>query len=223
MTEQYSLNIQNRSGDAQTVAVYQNINPSAGTPLIWLSKTINNKGNYTFSWQDTWELGWGNTPQGLDAGALYTSGGVPTEIQPNQANGKNELPITYVNQSFESQPAYYNSQLGLGNMLITTNTSFTVSDALQMSVGVYMNKQPILAAQGKPNSQYPFNTNTSYYLTVTEYPVGTAIPSFLQMQMLIVLIEAGSISQPQEVKFSSGSYEATYNLNSVLEFKKVNS
>lgn len=210
----YSLKINNQSGAAQKVAVFQveNLSSSDLRSLIWLLQKISNGSSYSFAWETNWGLSWGTTSQPLDTGVIYTSGGSVTAVQPNSVNGLNVLPITY-NGTFTSESSYNNSQLNLGDMQITTDKSFTVQQSLNMSVAVYMDSQPIWAAQGQPNSLYYFNTNTSYYLTVTDYGLGAVIPYALKTVSVI--------TNPTLVQFPNGVTQLEYNLGSDLEFEIV--
>lgn len=209
----YSLTIQNNSGADQNVAVFQVDDPASGWSLVWLAQTINNGNNYPFNWETNWGLSWGRTSQRLDTGVIYKSGQTVTEVQPNQVNGVTVLPITYKNQDFDSEKAYYDCELNLGVVHITTDTSFTVQESLNMSVAMYMDNKPILAAQGKPNTTYEFNTNVSYYLAVTDYQEGAAIPNRLLPKL--------AMSQPTKVQFPNGVTHVEYNLSDTLVFCPV--
>jgi rhizosphere induced protein len=214
----YSLTIINQSGAAQNVAVFQVNSPSTGSPLVWLSQTISYEASHSFTWDITWGLGWGTTSQPLNTGVTYQSG-AQTQVYPNQADGTNELSITYETGSFMSKIAYYNSNLTSGEMLISTDQTFTVAEASNMSVAVYMYGQPILVSQGAPNSQYEFNTDTIYYLTVTDYLKGSVLPFFAQESVLGSReVSLRKISQPTRVEFAVGQTEAKYNLNVTLDF-----
>jgi len=87
-----------------------------------------------------------------------------------------------------------------------------------------MDQKPILASQGVPNSMYEFNTDTIYYLTVTDYPIGSVLPvdnrrSFVQEISEDVVIESGSVvSSPTQVVFNSGMTSWSYTLNDRLQF-----
>ncbi|MEY3826344.1 MAG: hypothetical protein GPJ27_14660 [Microcystis aeruginosa L111-01] len=221
----YSLTINNQSGAVQNVAVFQVNNPSTGIPLVWLGQTISNEGSYTFQWDITWQLGYGSTLYPLNTGVIYQNN-FKASVTPNDANGHNELSITYVSQSFSATTGspYCNAKLSSGVMRIITDTSFTVKQSLNMSVAVYMDQKPILASQGVPNSMYEFNTDTIYYLTVTDYPIGSVLPvdnrrSFVQEISEDVVIESGSVvSSPTQVVFNSGMTSWSYTLNDRLQF-----
>lgn len=217
----YSLTINNNSGAAQNIAVFQVDDTGAGQSLIWLVQTISNSNHSFFTWETNWGLSWGTTSQPLEPGIIYFSGSAPTDIQPDQANGINLLPITYNNGDFKSGKAYHDSTLSLGDMRITTDKTFTVEESLNMSVAVYMSNQPVWAAQGLPNSEYNFNTKTSYYLTVTDYEAGAAIPNDLSNTFVISNPNASVISNPTQVQFPSGITQLTYSLNDILEFEQV--
>jgi hypothetical protein len=216
----YSLTINNQSGAAQNVAVFQVNSPSTGNSLVWLSQLISNQNSYPFSWSIAWGLGWGSTLQPLNVGVTYQSEALKT-VQPNQASGVNELSITYEDGSFMSTTGspYYNPNLKQGVMQIITDKTFTVAESCLMSVAVYMDNKPILASQGAPNSQYEFNTDTIYYLTVTDYPEGSVLPAFDQASSpgnSVILLN--KISQPTRVEFADGQTETKYNLTDTLDF-----
>lgn len=220
-----SLTVNNQSGATQTVAVFQVSSPSSGLSLVWQIHTINDNSNYEFTWKTNWGLGWGTTSIPFGTGSLYQSSQlIPQPVQPNQANGNNELLITYANSNFSSTGPTYNQQLQSGVMQIITDTSFTVGDSLNMIVAVYMDDKPILVSQGKPNYQYQFNTNINYYLTVTDYNEGQVMPSLASLNINMIrniAISTGmSWSSPTKVDFNNQT-KATYNLDSILTFKKV--
>lgn len=222
----YSLTIQNSSGSDQNIALFQVSNPKSGLPLNWLSKKIPNGNNYIFQWDINWGLGYGSTSQPLNVGVSYVSQRI-IEVRPNDASGVNEILISYKDQSFTSSEPYYNDNIDNGFIQIITDTSFTVEDSSLMSVAVYMNDKPILVSQGRPNSQYQFYTNTTYYLTVTDLPENSVLPSFTPsssrmmnlMMMPIVRQPTVEISKPTEVDFSAGKTDLTYQLTNLLEFQ----
>ena len=212
----YTLTITNQSGAAQTVAVFQVNSPNTGSPLVWLSQLINNQCNYSFTWDTTWALGFGSTSTPLNTGVTYTSN-YSAPVQPTQADGENALSITYPDSAFAGS-AYYNPSLDTGVMQIITDTSFTVTESLDMSVAVYMYGIPILASQGAPNSQYEFYSDTLYYLTVSDYPVGSVLPSFEPQQQADAMCLTNQMSSPTQFDFASGVTSLSYTLSDELEF-----
>jgi len=219
MTMTYSLTIQNSSEADQNVALFQVDDPESGFPLIWWSQKIPNGNNYTFTWDESWQVGFGSTSQPLKADVSYVSQN-KQEVKPNEASGVNEIKITFEDESFKSSKPYYNDQISNGVIQIITDKSFTVEQALNMSVAVYMYNKPILASQGKPNSQYRFYTNTIYYLTVTDIPEGSVVfQSSTQSNSSMRSVE----SQPTKVNFSDGNTCLKYKLNNLLVFAECDS
>ncbi|MBE8994286.1 hypothetical protein [Microcystis aeruginosa] len=234
--QQYSLTIKNLSGADQDVALFQVDDPGSGYPLVWLSQKILSGNNYTFTWCTKWYLGFGSTSEPLKPGVAYVSQN-QIEVKPNDANGSNEIQIQYDDRSFKfsSSSPYNNDKIDNGVMQIITDTSFTVEQSSLMSVALYMNDKPILASQGKPGTQYQFYTNTIYYLTVTDIPEGSVLPSFTPKGSVLpsftpsnssIMMECAkpttiAISQPTQVNFPAGQTALTYNLTNVLMFELV--
>lgn len=189
-------------------------------PLVMLNHIIDNGNNHTFHWKKVWGLGWGLSPQRIESGVMYRPGGAVTTVQPNQANGHNEIIISWDRDNFTSSPGYYNRHLKLGDMRIKTDKSFTVKDSYLMSVAVYMFKKPILVMRGQPNTVYLFNTDTSYYLTVTNAKEKTALP-YCNTGNSKVYGYGLSMSCPTKVYFPISDNEATYKLTQSLTFEPV--
>lgn len=206
---EYSIQVINKSGAKQNVAIYQSYpNVVGGLPLVWVLKNINNTNTNTFSWETPWALNWGTSEQPLTEGVKWTSGGTAQDIDPNSPTGNNAMKVSYAGNDFKSDPAYHEGSLKQGSMLVSTDTSFTVSDSLNMSISVYMNGKPTFAMQGRPNGKYRFDTHPVYYICVTDQKEGVAVSGTF-------------VTSPTEAKFSSGTTELKFELNETLQFKQV--
>lgn len=224
----YSLKIYNTSGTSQTVAIFQISDPPSGFSLVWQVKSINNNNNYEFKWEKNWGIGWGSTSEPLNTGVFYSSRIVTdTKIDPENQTGTNSLLITYKNDDFLIKNPTHDSNLEPGSMQINTDLTFTVEQSSNMIVAVYMQDKPILIAQGKPNSHYQFNTNTNYYLTVTDYKEGQVLPPLSSISnnltkgnlLLTPNYITMVVSTPIQVNFDN-STSVEYSLNNSLNFVK---
>lgn len=219
----YSVNVTNKSGAPQNVAIFlADASNNSEFSLVWLLKTINDGGNYLFSWdQTTFGLGWGSTSQPIDVSVQFTSGQAPTPVFPNTAGGNNVLPVQYQNNDFLSGIPYANSSFH-NKLEITTDTSFTVSDSLTMSVALYMDILPALAMQGAPNTYYYFDiAQISYYLTVTDLTQGVVLPKpNTQADKNLFVQLTTSMSTPTKIAFEPGAMDLKYVLNDTLVFNK---
>jgi hypothetical protein len=203
----YSLTVTNNSGAAQNIAIYQQYpDVVGGLPLVWILKNVNDGNKTTFSWSVDWGLNWGTTEDVLAPGVKWASGGPYQSMEPAVQGGNNAMGITYVNGEFSTNsPAFYSSSVKPGDMLVTTDTSFTVTQAKLMSVAAYMNKLPALAVQGKPNGKYSFHTHPTYWLCTTDSNQGVAISD-------------DYVSSPTQFTFADGVTSLSYVLNDKLQF-----
>lgn len=204
----YSLSVTNNSGAAQPIAIYQEYpNLLGGLPLVWFTQTVNNGNEATYTWNINWALNWGTTPQPLAAGVLWTSGGPVQNMSPNSSSGNNAMGITHSADQFETNPlAYHDGNVGQGQMLVTTDTTFTVPMAELMSVSVYMDGKAAFAVQGKPNGKYLFSTHPTYYICVTQSKESVAISSTF-------------VSSPTKFVFEPGITSLSFILDDTLQFK----
>lgn len=201
----YSISITNKSGASENVAIYQSYpNLDGGLPLVWVAKNINDTNTNTFSWEIDWALNWGTTPQPLVPGVLWSSGGTPITVEPDPS-GANYVTVSYSNGDFESAGPLNNPNIPNGSMDVITDTSFTVKEAANMSVSVYMNGTPTFAMQGKPNGKYEFDTHPTYYLCTTDHKVGVAVSGEF-------------VSSVTEVIFAEGVTSKSYILDETLNF-----
>ena len=205
----YSLEVINQSGATQNIAVYQQYPDLVkGLPLVWFNKDVNNGNNNTFTWSIDWALNWGTTKQQLAPGVTWTSGGPLQNMAPDTSEGNNAMGITYTNGEFETSPTAYNDpQVSSGDMLITTDTSFTVTQSELMSVAVYMNSLPAFAVQGEPNGKFLFQTHPTYWLCTTSAKAGVAVSEEF-------------VSSPTQFTFDPGVTSLSYTLNDELQFVK---
>lgn len=202
----YSIEITNNSGATQDIAVYQQYPDINGLPLVWFAKSVPNGNSTTFTWSIDWALNWGTTEQQLAPGVQWTSGGPLQAMQPTQSQGTNAMGVIYSGSEFETSPtAYYDATVASGNMLVATDTSFTVAQASLMSVSVYMNGLPAFAVQGEPNGKFLFQTHPTYWLCTTSAAQGVAISETF-------------VSSPLEFVFAAGVTSLSYILNDELEF-----
>nr|WP_294860765.1 hypothetical protein [uncultured Fluviicola sp.] len=201
----YSISITNQSGASENIAIFQSYpNLDGGLPLIWAAKNINEGNNNTFSWEIDWALNWGTTPQPLVPGVLWTSGGTPISVEPDPS-GANYMTVSYSNDDFESAGPFNNSAIPNGSMDVLTDSSFTVGEAANMSISVYMNGTPTFAMQGKPNGTYEFDTHPTYYLCTTDSKVGVAVSGEF-------------LSKATPVVFAEGETSKSYILDGTLNF-----
>jgi rhizosphere induced protein len=202
----YSLKVTNSSGAPANVAVYQNY-PSVvgGLPLVWFNKYIPNGNDNTYSWDIVWALNWGTSDQPLVPGVLWSSGGPIENMQPNSPQGPNAMAITYVDGEFSTINVIEDSTVPPGDMLVTTDASFTVTQAANMSIAVYMGGKPTFAVHGHPNGKTLFDTHPTYYLCTTDQKEGIAVSSMF-------------VSNPTAVVFNAGVTSLSYILNEELAF-----
>lgn len=200
----YSLGIQNDSGAAQNIAVYQNYPNLTGNPVVWFSQNVNNTTHHTYAWQITWGLNWGTSPQPLVPGVSYTSGGETVTVDPITTGAVNSIPISYRN-GFQTGTPANNPILPTGDMEISTNTTFTVPESLEMSVAVYMYGKPIFAMQGRPNGKYLFDTHPTYYICVTDAKEGVAVSGTF-------------VTSPTAIIYADGETDLSYKLTPTLQF-----
>lgn len=203
----YSLQVTNNSGATQNIAVYQQYpDLVGGLPLVWFSKSVPDGNNTTFTWSIDWALNWGTTPQTLAPGVQWTSGGPLQNMDPTTTGGNNSMGITYSGSEFQTEPlAFNNPSVSSGDMLITTDTSFTVKQASLMSIAVYMNSLPAFAVQGEPNGKFLFQTHPTYWLCTTSANQGVAVSEEF-------------VSSPTEFVFNPGITSLSYTLNAELQF-----
>jgi len=203
----YSIKVTNQSGDAQKIAIYQQYpDVVGGLPLVWILKNVNNGNTTTFTWDVTWGLNWGTSDDVLVPGVKWNSGGTIQSMDPAAHGGNNEMGITYSGGEFSTNPlAFSNPSVKPGDMLVTTDTSFTVTQAKLMSVAAYMNGLPALAVQGKPNGKYNFHTHPQYWICTTDSAQSVAISD-------------DYVSSPTNVTFAHGVTSLSYVLNGNLQF-----
>ncbi|WP_407345191.1 hypothetical protein [Dickeya ananatis] len=179
----YSVTVTNKSGQQQNVAIYiGDSSDNSGFSLVWLLKPINNSGNATFSWvENDYGLGWGNTSGQIDIGVAFSQGQDPTPAFPNVVVGNNALPVSYNNAGFFSGVPYSDNNI-TDKLKVSTDSSFTVSNALTMGIALFIYKLPAIIMQGSPNMNYYFMIpKLSYYLVVTNFKQGVVLPAMDSM------------------------------------------
>lgn len=203
----YSITVTNKSGAAQNVAIYQQYpDVVGGLPLVWILKNVNDGNQTTFSWSVTWGLNWGTSETVLVPGVKWESSGTLQNMNPTSPKGPNAMGIVYSGDEFSTSPtAYLDPNVKLGDMLVTTDQSFTVTDAKLMSIAAYMNGLPALAVQGKPNGKYNFHTHPVYWLCITDSEQSVAISD-------------DYVSSPTQVTFAAGAPSLSYTLDGTLVF-----
>lgn len=203
----YSLQVSNSSSQQQTIAVYQQYpDLEGGLPLVWFSKSVPNGNSTTFSWSIDWGLNWGTLAQPLAVGVQWTASGPLQSMDPTGEKGNNAMGIQYTGSEFKTYPlAYHDAEIPSGDLLVTTDTSFTVEDASLMSIAVYMNSLPAFAVQGEPNGKFLFQTHPTYYICTTSAKQGVAVSEEF-------------VSSPTELVFNPGVTSLSYTLNDTLEF-----
>ncbi len=203
----YSLKVTNKSGAQQNIAVYQQYpDLVTGLPLVWFTKSVPDGNDTTFTWSINWALNWGTTSQPLAPNVQWTSGGPLQNMDPTTTGGNNSMGITYTGSEFSTSPlAYPNPQVALGDMLVTTDKTFTVKQASLMSISVYMNSLPAFAVQGEPNGKFLFQTHPTYWLCTSSAKQSVAISEEF-------------VSSPTQFVFDPGVTSLSYTLNAELEF-----
>ncbi|QQG27998.1 hypothetical protein JFY74_18350 [Pectobacterium carotovorum] len=203
----YDISVSNESGAAANIAIYQTYpNITNGLPLVWLRQTINDGNNNTYSWSVDWALNWGTSEKTLVPGVLWQSGGPIQNMNPTVPEGKNAIGVSYSDGQFQtSSLAHYNKDVSSGSMLISTDTSFTVTESKLMSVAVYMNALPTFAMQGKPNGNFLFDTHPIYWICCTDSNVGVAV-------------QGTFVSSPTQFSFPDGVTSLNFTLDETLKF-----
>ncbi|MBA7847275.1 hypothetical protein HV213_13910 [Klebsiella sp. RHBSTW-00484] len=206
----YSISVLNSSGAPANVAIYQTYpNLIAGLPLVWLLQTVNDGNTNTYNWSIDWALNWGTSEQPLAPGVLWSSGGPIQSMNPTAAGGNNEMGVTFSNGQFQTQPqAFCDPQVPSGSMLVTTDSTFTVSQSKAMSLAVYMNSLPAFAMQGKPNGNFLFDTHPTYWICTTDSKQGVAVSGTF-------------VSSPTKFSFANGVTSLKYQLNETLQFVPI--
>lgn len=220
----YSVQVINNSGAAQYIAIFL-ADASGGneSSLVWMVNGTNNGGGVSFSWDPTdFRLGWGSTPQPLDTNVLFTTGQPPVAVFPSTLGGYNVLPVQHNQYGFSSGNPYNKSSI-FNKLEITTDSSFTVSDAANMAVALYVEQYPALAMQGAPNTFYYFDVaQISWYLTVTDFAQGVALPRMSNSSnSRFFSVSGSSMSTPVKIAFGSGSTDLKYMLNGNLNFLQI--
>lgn len=229
----YSLTIKNQSGAKQTVSLFQTslLNPSFS--VVWLQQLIFDQATCYFKWDaNKFALGFGELNTLLTVGTQYTNT-YYTAVYPQQSQGKNQLEIGYEANSFFQTSLFNNPNLEIGDLQITTNTSFTVKQSLNFAVGMYMDGKPILIAQGAPNTAYQFYTNNCYYLTISNYPIGSVLPPIEQITTNNFLLGSmttnvkkrtiitQSMSKPILIDISKEQPNLSFTINENLIFQPI--
>ncbi|UPT57381.1 hypothetical protein [Dickeya zeae] len=214
----YSVTVTNKSGQQQNVAIYiGDSSDNSDFSLVWMLKPINDNGISSFSWDENdYGLGWGNTSGQIDIGVTFSKGQDPTPVFPNVAGGNNALPISYNNAGFFSGIPYSDKSI-TDKLKISTDSSFTVSNALTMGVALFIYKLPAIIMQGSPNMNYYFMIpNLSYYLVVTNAKQGVVLPTMDSILASNTL--ANSMGRPVKITFGPGAENLAYTLDGSLNF-----
>lgn len=217
----YSVHVTNNSGASQFIAiVLADASGGSDFSLVWFVKGSNNGSHVVFSWDPTlFSLGWGITPKPLDVGVLFSSLSPAISVFPDIAGGVNVLPVLHNKYGFYTGTPYVKKSL-FNKLEVITDRSFTVSDARDMSVVLYIDKRPALAVQGAPNTIYNYDiSQLRYYLTVTDYAESVAIPQFTRQDGGgREYTSVRSISIPFEISFCPEKMDLKYILNENLNF-----
>lgn len=205
----YTLSVHNVSGATENVALYQVYQGVGGAlSLCWMSKRIDNGNPEQFTWDLGWGLGWGTSPMPLSPGVRLGLSGSVVPMDPNSSGGDNAMAMTYANGEFNLIDARHDSATPKGELLVTTDNSFTVAAAMTMSVVLCMDGKPALAVQGRPNEKYLFDLQPHYYLCVTDFPEGVALSESM-------------VTSPTKVAFEPNVESLQYELNEMLEFVRT--
>ncbi|GAB7269470.1 hypothetical protein DZS_08630 [Dickeya ananatis] len=100
---------------------------------------------------------------------------------------------------------------------VSTDSSFTVSNALTMGIALFIYKLPAIIMQGSPNMNYYFMIpKLSYYLVVTNFKQGVVLPAMDSMYARNT--SANSMGKPVKIPFGSGAENLAYTLDGSLNF-----
>jgi len=203
---QYSIQVTNNSGKAQNIAIYQTYpDLETGLPLVWFSKNVNFENSNKFEWETPWALNWGTTEKPIAPGVMFISSGPLRAMEPNSKDGNNAMKINYSEDDFKSSEAFRNGKIPKGSMEVKTDTSFSVDDASNMCISVYMNGKATFAMQGEPNGAFRFDTHPTYWICTTRVKEGTAV-------------SGNFVSSPTKVIFDNGNTDLSFELTDTLEF-----
>lgn len=205
----YSISVLNASGAPANVAIYQTYPSIVGLPLVWLLQTVNNGNTNTYNWTIDWALNWGTSAQPLAPGVLWSSGGPLQQMDPITTGGNNEMGVTYSSGQFQTKPpAFHDDAVPRGSMLVKTDSTFTVTQSLAMSLAVYMNSLPAFAMQGKPNGNFLFDTHPTYWICTTDSKQGVAVSGTF-------------VSSPTQFAFADGISSLSFKLDETLKFVPI--
>lgn len=93
-------------------------------------------------------------------------------------------------------------------MLVKTDSTFTVTQSLAMSLAVYMNSLPAFAMQGKPNGNFLFDTHPTYWICTTDSKQGVAVSGTF-------------VSSPTQFAFADGISSLNFKLDETLKFVPI--
>lgn len=224
----YKLTIENQSGSSRSVIIFHTNPPYSSNVLVWEKKFVPNQTKTTFSWNEAcFSLGFGTVSPLLETGGTYTSN-YDELMSPNDSNGNNQLNINYVNGSFNPVSSIHNASLNLGELQITTDTSFTVNDSQYLAVSLSIDKSPVLISQGMPNTYYQFSCHTTAYVAISSYAIGTILPRIplpsslprtLHPTQFSINRAGNSLSSPTQLPFIAGEKtELFYTITENLTF-----
>jgi len=203
----YTVSVDNQSGENVQVAIYQDYPSQSGFSLVWLLQQINVANQTTFNWEIDWALNWGTTDQQLVTGVEWSSAGPVQNMDPTGQSGNNAMGVVFSGTEFStSPPAYHDETVAPGVMQVKTDSSFNVAQSECMSLAVYMNSLPAFAMQGQPNGTFTFNTHPTYYICTTECKQSVAV-------------DGTFVSNPTKVEFAAGVTTLNYVLDNELTFQ----
>ena len=222
----YSVTITNNCGATQSVAiVLADSSNNGGFPLICLCSDIPDGVSHLFDCGNSnYGLGWGTTLEPIKHGVSY----VNQQCNAADPDGNNAIAITYVRNayadgSFTAGTAYHDGGLDDGQLAIVTDSSFTVQQAEQTAVALYVETNvetiPAIAMPATPNTHFYFDVgNLTYYMLVTSAPAGVALSETMLLNQADSSREAISVSSPTPISFGPGSTDLFFELSATLTF-----
>lgn len=208
---QYELEVINKSGMTQTIAVYQTYPDVTqhGFPLVWFSRVTPNSVFIEFLWTVDWSLGWGilspNTPP---CGEYYTIGQM-IPVSSGDPSGINEVTLAYIGTyphgTYEFINKKYDPTLPASNLEIRTDATVPASNKIALGLG--MSGRPVFVMPALPNTMTLLTTHPTYYLCITNCAVGT-------------VVNVANVMSPTKVVFDSPG-KLCYELNDLYQFVQI--
>lgn len=222
----YTISVTNDSGAAQTVAVLA-VDPgqSGAFPLVWQSRALPTGAMTKFDCDNSkCGLGWGTTATPFSLGARFTQNQMQQVGPVGAIDAGNHVDLIRRDGNFSVAPSYADSSVPDGQILLASDQSFTVNDAINehACVALFVQLLPVMAQQLAPGTDYYFSpTSIIFYLTVTRALPGTAVPVRTPVTARLLTAFAASMTHPTPVPFGPDATDLSYTLTSTLTFQPV--